>query len=131
MTASRRQRGITATETIFSLFIVTILVVLVMNLFPATMLGIRRTEQRLQAEEIAQSTLDQYMIESFSDLTLGDTNLPAVKLKNFEYAVVVNVSEDTAQPSDRLRLIKATVSWTHRGKEESLSREIWRADVAR
>lgn len=131
MRASRRQRGLSTTETIFSLFVVTLLVVLVLNLFPATMLGIRRNEHRLQAEEVAQSTLDQYQVKAFDELVLGNTALPSVRLQNFEYTVAVRVSEDTVQPSDRLRNIKVTVGWVHRGKTEQLSRDVWRTDVAR
>jgi short subunit fatty acids transporter len=126
-----RVRGVSATETIFSLFLLTILVVLVMNLFPATMLGVRRSEQKLQAEEIAQSVLAEQMARPFLELELGQRELPPVKLNNREYQVSLGISEHPDRPSDRLRRIEVTIAWVHRGRREKLVRSHWRTDIAR
>lgn len=127
----RQCRGVSATEVIFSLFLLTILVVLVMNLLPASMLGVRQSQQKLQAEEIAQSTLDAQMVRPFPELTLGTQALQSVKLDNRVYELNMTVANHETEPSDRLRKIIITVSWNHRGHRKELKREMWRADVER
>lgn len=121
------QRGLSATETICSLFLITILVILVINLFPATLLSVRYSEQRLQAEEVAQTVLAREFERPFFELALGENDRESIQLGGMRYAPRVIVSED--KDSSSLLHIKVEVRWVFRGQEKMLSRERWRARV--
>lgn len=106
-------------------FLVSLILIFVLNLFPASMAAVRRSESQVQATLIAASLLEQFRAQTFDDLTaLPDGNTTVDKV---EYRYTTEVGPVTAPPSEVRYLKRAavTVRWKVRNLEHSLQREVW------
>lgn len=62
------RRGFTLIETIFSAFIISLVIITIFNLYPSSMVAIKRSEMQIEANAIAQSLLEEMRSVRFSDL---------------------------------------------------------------
>lgn len=128
---SGSRRGVSVVETIFALSMITLMIILLMNLHPGILLGVRYSEQTLQAQEIAQSIIEEQLHRPFGSLQTGSRELPVVNLEGMVYRPILTIMEDPESGSTYLKGIRVKVTWNFRSQEKSLTREIWRTDVSR
>lgn len=121
-------------ETILSFCIVALMVVVIFSLYPAAMSTVRVSGQKLQADALCDSLLEQYLAAPFDSLSPGaPTALTDVDGRGTVFHPSVQF-EEVADPEVNpglLRRIRVTVSWTERGFTRTRTREVVRTNVKR
>jgi len=111
------RRGLSLLETILALSLVSLVLILVISLFPDTLLAIRRSEQTVQADQWAQTLLEYEMARPFDELVPGSVYAPPDR--QIGATVYRGSTRIFAVPDARGDLIKGinvTVAWDHGGK---------------
>ncbi len=126
-----KRRGLTLAESVLSLFLVLLVVVLIFQLYPLALASLRGSAQRVQANAWADSLLAEYSARPFSQLQ-GPQPQPsplpcrgAILHANVEVGPV----SDTQADPDRTRSLRVTIAWEDRGVRHELVREQWRTNV--
>lgn len=130
-TWSRRTRGLSLLETILSIFLLGMVVLVVMQLFPTSFLATRRSEQRAQAARVAEDVLSRQRALPFGQLIVGATELEPVVSGGVSYAPRVEVFAPEGANPDKLNGIRVTVNWQERGKTWSVSRDFLQLKLPR
>lgn len=127
------RRGVSLLELIFSLFVLGVILVLVCNLYPSAIGSVRYSGQRLEANALASSLIDQEMARPFDQLVPGPTRtLPAVAGKGASYTPVIEIYAIN-DPSLRAGLvvgIRVRVEWVDRRVPHTIVREVTRVKSA-
>jgi Tfp pilus assembly protein PilV len=115
------RRGLSLVETTMAGFVIALAVIFVANLIPTTMLALRSSETRTQANLLAQSLLEGMRSVPFSRLAA----IPAgqVKSDNVILSYQSFVEDVTDADPKFLKRIRVEVTWTIRSKERRVSRE--------
>ncbi|GMU53008.1 MAG: hypothetical protein AMXMBFR33_21540 [Candidatus Xenobia bacterium] len=125
------RRGLSALESVVTIAVLALVIVMLCTLYPMTGISIESSRQRLEAQSLAESTLDQLRGQSFAALGLGQRELPAVTRHGLEYRRQVEVFVVSGRDPDYLRGLEVRVSWSWRGRPQQLSRELWISTVGR
>lgn len=127
-------RGLSIIETVISVFILSMLTILLFNLYPGSVLAARQAEQKQRADRLAQSHLSEVMNRPFSSLPVGyqEHLLPDQTLSGITYVATLNVDalpngEDPAVA----RALRVKVEWQERSKNREVTHEIWIAKIPR
>jgi len=121
-----RNRGVSIAETLISIFLVALLILVVFNLFPTTVLANRQGSERLQAVTVAQSGLAEARTRRFDLLTVGTSEvLPSKVNRGITYDSELKVLSPDKGDSDRLKVLEVTVTWTSRNVKRSISEKLW------
>lgn len=130
----RRHRGATLLETLLSLFLLLLVLLLVFNLYPAAMSSTRLSGQRLQADALADSLLEEQCAVPFGQLVVGPPRsldpVPGRGTVFHPTLEVFQVNEPGTDP-DRIRGLRVMVEWNEDGVRRRLLRQTWRTDVRR
>lgn len=129
--ARKVARGLTLVEIIISLLILSLVFILVLNLFPSSMATARRGEQILQADTIAGSLLDEYAARPFGQLNTGTENLSPIHEGGVTYNPRIEIGNVAGSDSDHLRSLRAVVEWEIRGQTRRAVHVLWVANVRR
>jgi prepilin-type N-terminal cleavage/methylation domain-containing protein len=129
--ARKLKRGLTLIEVIVSLLILSLVLILVLNLFPSSMAAARQGEQIVCADTIASSILDECAGKPYSQLVVGVTYLEERKFDNVVYRPRIEVLEFVGYDPDNLKGLRATVEWDVRGQTRESVHELWVANVRR
>lgn len=131
----RNVRGVTLAESVLAIFLLALTVVLVLNLYTRSMATLRVSAQKIQADALAQSILEDYMAVRFADLKVAPPLvLPKVPGKGTEFEPTVEILDmtyPTGVDPTMIKRIKVTIRWQDRGMERVLVRELARANVRR
>jgi type II secretory pathway pseudopilin PulG len=120
------RRGISLIEVMVSLAIVFLLCIFVLNLFPSSLIAIRHGESRLDAQRVAEATLEQARALSFDLWTTGTVQSKPPQLCNgLAFTPVLTIAAVSGYPSTSLKSYRVVVSWTERNVKRSLSQEAW------
>ncbi len=127
-------RGLSLLEIILSFCIVALMIIAVLSLYPAATATVRLSGQKLQADALATSLIEEYSAAPFASLVPGPG--PALTPVEARGAILVPSVEfervnDPEVPLDLLRRIRVTVTWTERGMTREHVREVIRANVRR
>lgn len=125
------RRGLSALESVVAFALLALVIVMLCTLYPMTGISIESSRQRLEAQSLADSTLEQLRGQSFAALGLGQRELPAVTRHGLEYRRQVEVFSLSGRDSEYLRGLEVRVSWSWRGRPQQLSRELWISTVGR
>lgn len=132
MSVNSQQRGLSLLETIFSLAVLGLIAIVVLDLFPASMLAARHNEQKMQAEMLAESILADYVAQPFEKLVLGPPqNLAPVTIDGMEFRPRVSIYQVQAHNTDHLRGVTVRIGWTFRQHQRHVERELWVANLKR
>ncbi|MBN9414224.1 MAG: hypothetical protein J0I12_02240 [Candidatus Eremiobacteraeota bacterium] len=131
-----RRRGLSLLETVFASGLLAGVVFMLFNLYPASALAVRRSQDRLQADQLAQTYIALYQAEPFSHLdTLqyqGQRTLPEVSIAgtNTRFTPMLEVLYGPGD-SDRnvLRMLRVTISWNWVRGAQSVAQEIYLVDL--
>lgn len=95
------------TEVVFSLALLTVVAVLLLNLYPTAALALASARQRLAASTAATSELERWVARPFGQLALGRHPGPGGDGWTSEVAVTV----PSGAEGGRLRQVAVTVRW--------------------
>lgn len=125
------RRGFTLVETAFSLALIGLVLLFVLNLYPSSLFAQHRAEERLTATRIARSLLDEQLVLPFNDLTVGlKRDLPVKKLDGIEYRSQLEVDKTSQADEKYLRVVRLTVRWQSHGKEFTVQRQVYKHKLA-
>lgn len=126
---NRRRLGMSLVETIFAFFLMTLVILAVINLFPSSLMANRRSELSLQANALADQALEKARASGFMSLTQGVRPAEVVKVDSVSYTRIFQVSPVPGQDFNSLRSLKVRVRWTVAGHPQELVREVWVCNV--
>lgn len=121
----RVRRGFTLIETLLSGVILSVIIVLLFNLFPTSMLSLRRGEHTLKATALARTLLESKRAGPFSALDTA----PALDPQTGDDGTVYTPSYTSTDEGSRLRRIRVTVDWLENGAHRNLAKELWVCDL--
>lgn len=121
-----RESGVAIGETLVGIFLLALILTALFNLIPTTILANRHGSQRIQADNLAQSTIAEVRTTPFDDLVVGtSTDRPAATVENVSYLTTVSVKAPPQGDPDRLKVVAVDVSWTMGSKVRRVSHELW------
>ncbi|MFN8612626.1 MAG: hypothetical protein U0931_34120 [Vulcanimicrobiota bacterium] len=126
---NRRRAGMSLVETIFAFFLMTMVILAVINLFPSSLMANRRSELSLQANALADQVLEKARASGFTQLTRGKRPPVTVEVESVSYTQVFEVNEVPGQDFNSLRSLKVRVTWSVAGHPQELVREVWVCNV--
>lgn len=131
----RSNQAVSIAESVLAVFLLSLTVVLIFNLFPRSMATLRVSGQKLQADAVADSVLEDYMVVAFKDLNPGPpVTLPKVPGRGTEFEPTVQIFDMTGPAGvdqTMIKRIKVTVRWKDRHMDHVLVREMARTNVRR
>lgn len=122
-------RGLSLLETVVATFLFTLVVVLVMNLFPSSLFSLQQAELKQRAERLAQSRLNEQRARKFSSLVLNSST--PLTAEDWEGHKLKPVLEVLPHAGTDLKILRVTVTWEERNQIRKVSREVWVTDVPR
>lgn len=112
-------------ESIFSISVLLLAVLLIINLLPTSWLATNQAEQRLYAGNLAQSILEEKRSAAFD--ALANETRSTVDAAGARFTPVVEV----VPVSDKLKTVRVRIQWTSRQIRREVVREILLCRVPR
>jgi hypothetical protein len=117
------RRGLSLSETMFSLAFLGLVMIVILNIFPTSMASVRSAEYRSQADSIAQTCLERHLYTRFADLPVGlSKDLKTESLAPIDYSVHLDVLKADGD-EQYLRRLRVTVRWEFKGVHREVVRE--------
>ncbi|MBN9415118.1 hypothetical protein ABS71_10715 [bacterium SCN 62-11] len=111
----RRSRGFTLLETTLATALLCGLMLFLFNLYPASAMAIRQSQDQMTADTVAESLFSDYKAASFASLAPGKAALAKVVYSGCEYYPECEIYPVGSDP-DLLKGVRVTVRWqTPRG----------------
>ena len=127
-----RRRGLSLIETVVAAALIGLVVLLVTNLFPLSLTGVRQQEQYLQADLLAGSVLADQQMVPFDQLTPGDRQvLDPVEADGVSYVPTVEIDRVSGSGVAYLKAVRVTVRWQYQGLPRQTVEETWVDAVGR
>ncbi|MCA9792677.1 MAG: hypothetical protein KC910_12810 [Candidatus Eremiobacteraeota bacterium] len=127
-----RRRGLSLIETVVAAALIGLVVLLVTNLFPLSLTGVRQQEQYLQADLLAGSVLADQQMVPFDQLTPGDRQvLDPVEADGVSYVPTVEIDRVSGSDVAYLKAVRVTVRWQYQGLPRQTVEETWVDAVGR
>lgn len=127
-----RNRGLSIMESILALSLVSLVLILVVSLFPDTLLAIRRSEQTVQADQWGQTLLEYEMSRPFDELVPGTVyNPPDRQLGPTTYRGTTRIFAVPNARGDLIKGVNVTVAWDHGGKNHLSEYQCLVSNIAR
>jgi hypothetical protein len=122
----RRSRGVSIAETLVAIFLLALLITVVFNLFPTTILANRQGSERLRALNVAQSVLANKRTVAFSDLVVGSSEqLEQREVGGHSYQPTVRILAPSQGDPGNLKVLQVSVAWESKSQKHRLTEEIW------
>lgn len=124
----------TLAESVLAIFLLSLIVLLVFNLYPTAISSLRGSGQNLQANDVASSVLAEYQEKRFNSLVVGPAvTLPGRPGRGTEFIPSVEIFDINRPGVDTTKVkgIRVRVSWVDHGRTHSLVRETVRTNVLR
>lgn len=132
-----RRRGLSLLETVFASGLLAGVVFMLFNLYPASALAVRRSQDRLQADQLAQTYIALYQAEPFSHLDTIQSKSPlnlaevSVEGTHTRFKPILEVLYGPGDSNHEvLRMLRVTISWDWVRGAQSVSQEIYLVDLA-
>lgn len=123
-----RARGLTLSETLVALTLLSLLMVAALNIFPTTMMIVRGTRTDWLARSTAQDKLEYLAAEPFKKLalTVGEAPWEKVTLADgVEIELRTTISTVADHPETMLKRIRVEARWDGRATKKSLEQELY------
>lgn len=116
-----RSRGLTLLELMICFTLVLLLVIFILNLFPGSLLALRQSELRLEAQRQAERILLVARNAAFDAYALDTpATLPACGLNGTRFNPVLEVHAVSGLDSAFVREMTVTVRWQEHSNDRSL-----------
>ena len=128
-----RRQGFSLAEVILSTLIISLVMMTVFSLFPSSALAVKKGENRLTAEALAQAGLEECRGLSFEALALdNDFTVGNVTIGNTVFERTRQIFVPPGSPDDKLlKGVRMRIAWTEQGKPVELQAETWIVNVER
>lgn len=113
-------------EVVVSLALLGLVIALVINIFPSSIVASHSASEQLEAENLAQSFIEEARAEAFSSLTVGTLSL---SLPDAKFQVQRDIFIPAGADADQTIGLRITVSWESKKRQRELIREIWLSSV--
>lgn len=124
------RRGFSLIETILAAFIFSLITMAVFNIFPSSVMAVKRGEMELEADSIAQRILEEHRAKPFDELVLtGPAPLAAETLAGTKFEPFLEIDSVPGSLEESLKAVRVEVRWSHSAKNYSLLREAWIVSV--
>lgn len=121
-----KRRGLTLLELVVCFSVVLLLVIFVLNLFPGSLLALRQSEARLEAQRQAELLLDRARLARFDTYAVGSTQtLPPRGLNGTQFTPVLESVALAGYDSNQVKQLRAMVSWDDHGTIRRFSVAAW------
>lgn len=120
-----RPRGFSLVEVVLSFCLLTVVLMLVFNLFPTSAVAIERARMETQANSMAQARLESARLKPFKELTVGSNVSEVVKEGADQFEIVQSVNKVAGESQDRLVSVKVTVDWEYRKRRHQSIQEAY------
>lgn len=119
-------------ETILATFVVSLVILAILQMLPSSALATKKAECKIQACALAVSALDGQLARGFTAVANQqgrDLDLPDVENGGVTYQLTIQVT-DTPQPRPTLvKVVRCTVEWSFAGQDFSTTQEAWLSKV--
>lgn len=121
-----KRRGVTLLELIVCFSVVLLLILFVLNLFPGSLLALRQSEARLEAQHQAELLLDRARLARFDAYAVGSSlTLPARALNGTSFLPVLDSKAVAGYDPALVKELRLTVNWDDHGTPRQLSAAAW------
>lgn len=115
-----KQRAFTLVENLLAFTLISLVLILLLNLFPSSMATVRKSEQRYQALTLADSLVEEQAARPFSKLVVGSHQ----QSDNGEYQIHTEILAIPGENPAWLKNVRVTVSWKYRDQPRQVMREM-------
>lgn len=124
------RRGFTLVETIFASVLFGFIVLFVLNLYPSSLVAVRRGETQIIADNFAQAILEDVRSRSFYNLGLGSTSVTYTKWTygDVDYLPTVDIAYDndlSIDTRDYLKVATVTINWKFQHRDNSVVHKMY------
>jgi prepilin-type N-terminal cleavage/methylation domain-containing protein len=120
------KRGVTLIESILALSLLSVLLIVLLNLFPSSMRAVRQAEERQAAHALASSLLEQQAALPFASLTPGPPrDLPPQTIDKVRFESTLEVFRVPDSEEKFLRGLRVVVLWG----DQRVQQEVWVTSV--
>lgn len=128
------KRGFTLLETIFASVLFAFVILFVLNIYPGSMVAIRRGETQIIADNFAQAILEDLRSRSFANVSI--TSPPTYQKKIYadtEYTPLVSVvyATDTYLPDYVLKIATVRVQWRFQNRNNEAVHTMYLHNITR
>ena len=113
-------------EIVVSLAILGLVVGLVINVFPSSIVASHSASRQIEAESLAQSFIEETRASGFSSLTVGTVALPS---PSPAFQISREIFVPSGADADQTLGLRISVTWEGKKKQNTLVREIWLSSV--
>lgn len=114
------RRAFTLVENLLAFTLISLVLILLLNLFPSSMATVRKSEQRYQALTLADSLIEQQASRPFSKLVVGNV----LDEDRQEYHLHTEIMALPGEDQAWLKNVRVTVSWKYREQPRQVMREM-------
>jgi type II secretory pathway pseudopilin PulG len=123
-TSTMNKRGVALTELVVSIFILGLVMIALFNLYPTSVLAIKKAEEQLLADNVARSVLERQLAGAFSNLQVDTVRtLPVVEAENVTFTPEVSVFAIPGREPSLVKRVRVRVFWTTRNEEREVIHE--------
>lgn len=109
-----------------------LVVMAALNVLPSSAIALESSRQRLHADDLAFTRLEEARARAFSSLVPGrPAYYPKAVYDGIEYDSELEVFEVPNRNPEYLRGLRVVVSWESRGVKKRETRETWVANIQR
>jgi hypothetical protein len=117
-------RAISLAETAVAGSLLCLLLITVLNLFPAALAAVGSSKQTHTADTLAQNALETFAARPFSGLALGAQSNEGIAMPQ-GFTLQVEIQPVDGYSTEYLKKVKATVSWTYRQQNKAVMQELY------
>jgi type II secretory pathway component PulJ len=127
---SAATRGLSLLELIVGLFLLSLLILFIFNLYPTVVFASRQSEDKTRADHVAQTYLNRLRAQPFEQLELGIES-ERIEVDGVPMDVQVEVRRVANSEESVLKSCLVTVEWESRSGPKKRVHEVWVSHVRR
>lgn len=126
-------RGFTIAETVFASVLFAFIILFIMNIYPSSMVAIRRAETQIVADNFAQTVLEDLRSRSYYNVDVNAEPYYAPLIYNdFKYNPYLDVFYDPDGTDERfLKIARLEVAWVFQNRENRVVHTMYLHNVVR
>lgn len=118
--------GFTLLESTVAISLLSIIVLFVLTIVPGSVVSTYNASERVDAENLAQSIIEETRAQSFSALTVGTQAMPSPDTR---FTVQREIYSPAGTDADQTLGVRVTVDWQSKATSLQIQREVWLSSV--
>lgn len=126
-------RGFTLAETVYASVLFAFVILFILNIYPSSMVAIRRGETQIVADNFAQSILEDLRARSFANVsTTSEPSYTALIYNDTRYNPYLDIFYDPDGADPRfLKVARLQVAWIFQNRENRVVHTMYLHNVTR